>query len=129
LESGRLRRNKYTNQQPVFSTKNQEFPPLGEPRKLRQSAWNHVQPEKHTNKTSDSTKALLLINENLVAMRKSSKRVEETLERDRLQTESNSIKYRITSNNNGQIDRICKITYSKYYWADDVSIKSVNTEL
>jgi len=67
LEYGKLHRNDYINQ---------EFPPLGESKKPQQSPWNRVQTETCNNDALDSTKALFLINENLVEMRESNKRVE-----------------------------------------------------
>ncbi|CAF5206513.1 unnamed protein product [Rotaria magnacalcarata] len=42
---GKLHRNDYTNQQHVFSMKDQDFLPLGESKKPRQAIWNHVQTE------------------------------------------------------------------------------------
>ncbi len=81
LEYGKLHRNKYTNQQPGFNMKNQDFPPLNESKKLQQSPWNRVPTDACNNDTLDSTKALLLINENLVEMRKSNKKVERKLEK------------------------------------------------
>ncbi|CAF4220794.1 unnamed protein product [Rotaria magnacalcarata] len=64
---GKLHRNDYTNQQHVFSMKDQDFLPLGESKKPRQAIWNHVQTEVRTD-DSLCSKTLLLINENLVAM-------------------------------------------------------------
>ncbi|CAF1259937.1 unnamed protein product, partial [Rotaria magnacalcarata] len=80
LESGKLHRNDYTNQQHVFSMKDQDFPPLGESEKPRQAIWNHVQTEVRT-EDSLCSKTLLLINENLVAMHNSNIRIEEKLEK------------------------------------------------
>ncbi|CAF5011140.1 unnamed protein product, partial [Rotaria magnacalcarata] len=79
LESGKLHRNDYTNQQHVFSMKDQDFPPLGESEKPRQAIWNHVQTEVRTEDSLCSK--TLLINENLVAMHNSNIRIEEKLEK------------------------------------------------
>jgi hypothetical protein len=81
LEFGKLHRNDYTKQQPGFTMINQDFPPLNEPKKHQQNAWNHVQTEIRNNDTPNSKNALLLINENLVAMRESNKKVELKLEK------------------------------------------------
>jgi hypothetical protein len=81
LASGKLHRNEYTNQQLAVPVKNQDFPPLGKSIIPQQSAWNRVQTKTCTNDASDPTKALLLINENPVAMRESNRRVEENLRR------------------------------------------------
>ncbi|CAF1211665.1 unnamed protein product [Rotaria sp. Silwood1] len=53
----------------------------GKSKKPQQSVWNGVQTETGHDITPDSTKALLLINENLVEMRESNRRVEEKLEK------------------------------------------------
>jgi hypothetical protein len=81
LASGKLHRNEYTNQQLAVTVKNQDFPPLGKSIIPQHSAWNRVQTETRTNDASDTTKSLLLINENPVAMRESTRRVEENLRR------------------------------------------------
>ncbi len=81
LASGKLHRNDYTKQQPGFTMINQDFPPLNESKKHQQNAWNHVQKEIRNNDTPDSTNALLLIDENLVAMRESNRRLELKLEK------------------------------------------------
>ncbi|CAF4899867.1 unnamed protein product [Rotaria socialis] len=56
----------------------QDFPPLGESKKPRQAIWNHIQTEVRIDDSLGS-KALLLINEDLVAMRDSNRRIEEKL--------------------------------------------------
>ncbi|CAF4761696.1 unnamed protein product, partial [Rotaria sp. Silwood2] len=81
LESGKLRRNDYTNLRSDFNMKNEDFPSIGKSKKPQQSVWNGVQTETGHDITPDSTKALLLINENLVEMRESNRRVEEKLEK------------------------------------------------
>ncbi|CAF4287990.1 unnamed protein product, partial [Rotaria magnacalcarata] len=80
LESGKLHRIEYTKQQHAFSLKDQDFPPLEVSKKPRQSTWNHVQTDGCTDESLGS-KAILLINENLVAMRDSNRRIEEKLEK------------------------------------------------
>jgi len=59
----------------------QDFLLLGESKKPQQSVWNRVQTEARNKDASNSTKALLLLNKNLVAMHKSNRRVEEKLEK------------------------------------------------
>ncbi|CAM4847465.1 unnamed protein product, partial [Rotaria magnacalcarata] len=65
-------------QQHVFGMKDQDFPLLEKSKKPCQIIWNHVQTEVRTDDSLDS-KTLLLINENLVAMRDSNSRIEEKL--------------------------------------------------
>jgi hypothetical protein len=60
---------------------NQDFPPLDDSKKLQYSYRNHIHKETRTDDTLDSTKALLLINQNLVEMRKNNSRIEGKLER------------------------------------------------
>ncbi|CAF1399049.1 unnamed protein product [Rotaria sp. Silwood1] len=81
LESGKLHRNDYTNPRSDFNMKNEDFPSIRKSKKPQQSVWNGVQTETGHDITPDSTKALLLINENLVEMRESNRRVEEKLEK------------------------------------------------
>ena len=82
IESGKLQRTNFPKQQ-TFSTNNQEFPLMNEQNKPQQQhfTWNHTQPETRNNDTSNVTQVLAVINENLVAMRESNKRVEEKLEK------------------------------------------------
>ncbi|CAF2791802.1 unnamed protein product [Rotaria sp. Silwood2] len=60
--------------------KDEDFLLLGELKKPRQATWNHVQTEVRTDDSLGS-KALLLINEHLVAMSESNRRIEEKLEK------------------------------------------------
>lgn len=85
LEAGKLHRNEFMNPQSDVNMRNEEWPHLGEPKKHQHIAWNHVQTENHNEGTPDTTKVLLLINENLTAMRESNKRVEEKLEKMNIQ--------------------------------------------
>ncbi|CAF3040567.1 unnamed protein product [Rotaria sp. Silwood2] len=61
--------------------KNEDFPSIGKSKKPQQSVWNDVQTETGHDITPTLTKALLLMNENLVEMRESNRRVEEKLEK------------------------------------------------
>ena len=81
LESGKLHRNSYTSRQPEYNMNNEDFPELGEPKILERSVWNREQTETGINIAPDATKVLLRINENLIEMRESNRRVEEKLEK------------------------------------------------
>ena len=91
LESGKLHRNTVTNRQTEFSMTNEEFPSLGEPKKHLQMAWNHAQTETRNEGTPDSTKLLLLINENIMEMRESNKRVEGKLDKINIQVNQTAL--------------------------------------
>ena len=81
LESGKLNRNGNTNTQAHFDMKNEAFPPLGKSKQPQHSAWNNVQTGTHNDTALDSTKLLLRINENMIEMRESNRRVEEKLDK------------------------------------------------
>jgi hypothetical protein len=91
LESGKLHRNVNTNPQSDFDMKKEDFPSLGESKRPQQSAWNRVQSETRNEVTPDSTKLLLLINENLTEMRESNRRVEEKLEKINIQVNQTAL--------------------------------------
>lgn len=91
LEAGKLHRNMVTNPHPDFNMKNGIFPPLGGTKNHQLSVWNQVQRESRNDETPDSTKLLLLINENIVEMRESNKRVEEKLEKINIQVNQTAL--------------------------------------
>jgi hypothetical protein len=83
VESGKLQRNIYPKQQ-SSSPNSEEFSPVNElvkPQRKQQFAWNRTQIETRNNEASNVTQVLEIINENLVAVRESNRRVEERLEK------------------------------------------------
>ena len=79
LESGRLQRGGQPKQQPELLVNQQNFPALDG--KLRQAPWGSTQASTNDHEKSDSTKALLLINNTLSEVLESNRRLEEKMER------------------------------------------------
>jgi len=87
IEAGKLKRSGVSSQQEAVLN-SQEFPPINEhskPHQLQhnqqQYPWNHTPIDTHTNNESNTAKMLGVISESLVAMRESSTRVEDKLEK------------------------------------------------
>jgi hypothetical protein len=80
IEKGKLQRiDPFEHPKPKFDIKNGEFPPLQETGRQSRQAW-----DRNSTKEVDSAetvKSLLLINEKLVVMTESNKRIEDKLEK------------------------------------------------